>query len=63
MQFVLCNLDVRKCHLCTLGLACISDVLFCLLLCLLGHACGQAVTGNSLCAGVMEVAAWNDLMK
>lgn len=28
-----------------------------------GHACGQAVTGNSLCAVVMEVAAWNDLMK
>lgn len=28
-----------------------------------GHACGQAVTGNSLCAGVMEVAMWNNLMK
>lgn len=28
-----------------------------------GHACGQTVTGNSLCAGVMEVAMWNNLMK
>ena len=28
-----------------------------------GHAFGQAVTGNSLCVGVMEVVMWNNLMK
>lgn len=27
------------------------------------HACGQAETGNSLCAGVMEMAVWNNQMK
>lgn len=28
-----------------------------------GHACGQAVTGNSWCAGVMKMAMWNNQMK
>lgn len=28
-----------------------------------GHAYGQAETGNSLCAGVMKMAMWNNHMK
>lgn len=28
-----------------------------------GHSCGQAETGNSLCAGVIEMAVWNNQMK
>lgn len=28
-----------------------------------GHACGEAVTGNSLCAGVMKMAMWNNQMR
>lgn len=60
MECVLCDLDVRKCHRGTAGYrwcVVLSVTVSC------GHARGPTVTGNSLCAGVMEVAMWNNLMK
>lgn len=64
MQFVLGNLDVFQ-DVIPAPRGWLASAL-CVVLSLtvsFGHACGQAVTGNNLCARVMEMTMWNNQMK
>lgn len=61
MEFVLYNLDVLKMSSGRVSWG-QSSVFLSVTVCF-GHAPGQPVTGNSLCAGVMKVVRWNNVMK